>query len=398
MSTILVTTVRRNCPPNEPSGYLYAIDWEQRTVLRRAPMIDTPHRVHDPNARGGVRGAKGLTIHGSEVCIGNYSHVFRFDSQWRPLNAITHPSCASIHDIEHDGKSIWVASSRNDLVFQFDLAGKIRKFHDLRALSSANDELGWHPPLVLSERDVLTGRIDFTDPRTHDLETFDAAHINSLCVLANGDVLVSLGIVWGRLTTLFRIKKTLKQLNLWGAIVSANNALAKLLGLKSHTHSALVVQPAKARSAIVRLRTDGTRQLCLEVPGTAVPSHSLRLLADGTVLYLNTSAGEVVHFDPQGGKHGKGKLLSTTRVADGFLRGLSNLSSHTVVMGNKTELLSFDVSTRTVLERWNYTADPNESVFDIKLLPAGFALPPETLPALAEFTSAKSAPLVARAA
>lgn len=398
MSILLVTTVRRNCSSDEPSGYLYAIDWEKREVLRRAPMIDSPHRAHDPNARGGVRGAKGITIHGNEVCIGNYSHVFRFDSAWRPIGAITHPSCASIHDIEHDGRSIWVASSRNDLVFQFDLSGKILKCHDLRALSSANDDLGWKPPLVLSERDILTGKIDFTDPRTHDLETFDAAHVNSLCALPNGDVLVSLGIVWGRLTTLFRIKKALKQLKLWDVFVAVNQGVTKLLGLKSHTHSKLVVQPAKARSAIVRLRKDGTRQLCLEVPGTAVPSHSVRLLADGTVLYLNTSAGEVVHFDPQGNKNGTGKLISTTRVAEGFLRGMTNLSRFAVVMGNKTELLSFDVATRSVIERWNYTTDPNESVFDIKLLPAGFALPPEKLPALSAFTSPKVAPLQAKAA
>ncbi|MGE3314343.1 MAG: hypothetical protein AB7O26_04430 [Planctomycetaceae bacterium] len=385
MARLLVSTVRRHSPANEPSGFLYAIDWDRREILRRVPIIETLHRAHDPNARGGVRGAKGISVSGSEVCIANFSHILRFDSKWNPLGAITNRSCSSIHDIEHDGRSVWAASSRNDVIFQFDPAGRILAAHDMRAGSEANEALDWHPPLVLSRQDILNGTIDFTDPRTHDLETFDAAHVNSLCCLADGDILVSLGIVWGRLTTLFRLKKKLQKAGVWDAFVSVNKGLQKLLGLKALAHSQLVVQPAKARSAVVRIRKDGSRELCLEVPGTSVPSHSLRKLHDNTVLYLNTSAGDVVHFDPHGSAEGAGRLLATTHVGHGFLRGMASVSNCAVILGNKTELVHFDHAVRGVVDRFQYTSDPNESVFDIKVLPSGFALPPQVLPPLQSF-------------
>jgi len=390
MTVLLVTTVRRNCPPHEPSGYVYALDWAERRVLRRTPMIETLHRPHDPNTRGGVRGAKGIGLGAGDLFIANYSHVFRFSANWEPMGAFTHPSCASIHDIElHEG-GLWVTSSRNDLVFQFDLEGRMVRCLNLRDDSAAQRALRWRPPRLLSLQDVRAGAIDFRDPRTHDLETYDAAHVNSLCVLPNGDMLVSLGIVWGRMTTLFRAKKRLQKWHLWSSFVTLNQGLRKALRLKSPLHSQLVVQPAKARSGVVRVRPDGACSLCLEIPGVSVPSHSLRVHSDGTVLFLNTSAGAIVQFDPAG-RADQGTLLAATNVSGGFLRGLAHLSESVVVVGNKTELLSFDVARRQVVSRWTYTSDASESVFDVKVLPAHFALPPAQFPDAAAFEGSSHA-------
>jgi hypothetical protein len=161
--------------------------------------------------------------------------------------------------------------------------GKVLAAHDLRARSAANDALDWHPPVILSERDIRVGTIDFTDPRTHDLETYDAAHVNSLCSLPNGDVLVSLGIVWGRLTTLFRIKKVLMQAGVWNAFVSANKGVSKLFSLKSHAPRS-VIQPEHVQQWCES--KDGTRQLC------ASSRHCRRATvteAATAIAYLNTA-------------------------------------------------------------------------------------------------------------
>ena len=63
--------------------------------------------------------------------------------------------------------------------------------------SPATDALKWKPPILFGGDQIQEGVIDFRDPCTHEKETFDRAHINSVCVLPNGDMLVSMGFVLG---------------------------------------------------------------------------------------------------------------------------------------------------------------------------------------------------------
>jgi hypothetical protein len=47
-----------------------------------------------------------------------------------------------------------------------------------------------------------------------------------------------------------------------------------------------------------------------------------------------------------------------------------------LLLGSNGELLQFDLQHRQVVARLQLTGDPLESVYDIKLLPAQFSLPP----------------------
>lgn len=375
MTKLLVTTVRRNTPTGEASGHLYAIDLVRRQVLRKIPMIEPQHRALDPNARGGLRGGKGMFCLDNELLMGNFDTIFRFDPNWELKGAITHPSCAAIHDLVVCDDLVWVTSARNDSLVGFTLDGELKHVRYLREPSPALQDLGWKPPRLLSTHDLLHGTIDFRDPRTHEHTLYDAAHINSVCALPDGDLLVSLGIIWGRMTTLFHARTVLRKIGVWSVLMGANRLVRSTLGMGKRMHTDLVVQPMTARSAVLRIDRKGTASLCLQLKGVAVPSHSLRARPDGTVLYLNTYGGEVVQFDPQAGQ-----VLHSTKVTEGFLRGATELSEQTIVCGSKGEVLVFDVAARKVLDSFRYSQDTHESVFDIRVLPPHFALPPERLP------------------
>jgi hypothetical protein len=328
----------------------------------------------DTNPRGGMRGSRGISIGSDQIAIANASVIYLYNSQWNLRGIISHPSAAAIHDIHFQGSTLWATAARNDLLMQFDLSGKLLNHFYMRKPSPATRALKWQPRILLTPESVQQGAIEFRDPRTHDEETYDHAHANSICFLPNGDMLVSLGLVLNTsFSALLRIKARLVRAGVWPQLLAANRQIRSALRLKKNVHSDLVLQPARAKSAIFRIAPDGAHNLALALNGATVPSHSLLALPDETVIYLNTTAGSVVHFSP-----GTGQVLSESRITNGFLRGVTPLSDGKFLMGSKNEIITFDLGGLKVTDTYKITQDINESVYDIKVLPDTYDLPPES--------------------
>ncbi len=374
MTRLLVTTIRRHTPHTVPSGFIYLVDAEKGQVIKCCQMIEPAYREVDTNPRGGMRGSRGISFNGDQIALANASVIFRYDNHWNLQGIISHPSMAAIHDVMFQDASLWVASARNDLVFQFDAQGQpVRHFY-LREPSPANRRMEWKPSILLNAGDIRRGALEFRDPRTHDEETYDHAHVNSICILEDGSTLVSLGLVLSTsFSALLRIKSRLVKAGVWPKLLEINRNLRAFLQMKKNPHSDLVVQPARARSAIYRLAPDGAHSLVLALDGATVPSHSLMALPDQTAIYLNTTAGEVVHFSPK-----ERSVQSTTRITDGFLRGACQLPNGKLMLGSRRELLTFDLHNLQVLQNTYITEDTNESVYDIKILPDTFDNPPDS--------------------
>ena len=235
--------------------------------------------------------------------------------------------------------------------------------------------IGWRPTNLLSSEDIRNRTIDFRDPRTHDLETCDGAHVNSIAMRSDCEVFVSLGIIWtGKFRLLFRVKRLLKGVHLWQSIVVLNRAVRYLLKLRAPMHSELAFQPAMSKSVVIRTNLDGNWEPCFEVRNATTPSHSLLLMEDGKLIYLDTSAGKIVQIDSR-----TGRLIASTKVTDGFLRGSERLSERTIVVGSRGELITFDLNQCRVTNRLRLSDDPSESVFAIRVLPNHFAALPQTL-------------------
>jgi hypothetical protein len=374
MTTILATTVRRHTPYTESSGFIYAFDLEKKEVAKRCTMIEPPYRDKDTNPRGGLRGSRGIAVRDDQIAIANASMIVRFDPQWNILGLISTPSFAAVHDIVFDEDTLWVTAARIDVLMQVDLSGNLLRYYYLREPSPALKDLGWRPDLLIREADVRGERIEYRDSSTHEEEVYDRAHVNSVVVMPDGDLLVSLGMVLDtKFATLLRVKNRLLKAGIWPLLLAANRRLRGILGVKKNMHSDLVVQPARAQSAIIRISPDDKRELTLTLDDVTVPSHSLMQMPDGTIVYLNTTKGEVVHFEAS-----TGDVISITKVTDGFLRGVTLLPDSSLLLGSKGELLKYDLSTCQILDSFCITDDKNESVYDLMLLPSHYSLPPDS--------------------
>ncbi len=374
MTALLVSTVRRHTSATDPSGYLYVIDLDRKQAVQRSRIIEPPYHEFDTNLRGGMRGCKGIAIREDQVVISNYSVIFRYDPEWNLLGTFAHPSCAGIHDIMFQGETLWVTSARTDILMQFSFSGELLQHYYLREPSLALEDLRWKPTLLLQPDQILMGSINFLDPRTYDFGEYDRAHVNSICILSDGDLLVSLGLIVGTdFETLLRMKDRLIELGIWSQLMVVNRMIRSGLGIKKDKHADLIALPIRGKSAIIRIAREGSISLCLEIPKATVPGHSLLLLPNNTVIYLNTTEGTVINFDPE-----TCQVLSITRVGEGFLRGATLLDNHTLLLGDKQDLIMYDIRANQVVERIRITGDSKEAVYDIKVLPPHYDLPPNS--------------------
>jgi len=377
MPRLIISTTMRYVTPRQPSGYLYIYDLNDDSVLSRIKAIESPYRPVDPNPRGGLRGSKGIDCSGEHILISNPHSIFVFDPDWHLQRIVTHPSCAGIHEIMLDeDKHLWVTSTRNDVLFKFNLDGALLDFVSLRHNKDLMQALEMNRAPLLSAADIADGKLDFRDPRTHSQMKYDALHLNSIASYPEGGFLISLGLVVNqRYSIMMRIKEYLLNKNIWPWIVKINRFFRSTINGKSKKHSGMMFKPAVGKSAVVRLSEDGSAEPCLTIGGQHVPSHSIAVLNDETAFYLNSSEGSIIRFNIR-----EQRITSSQHITDQFLRGVFILNDRDILVGAQNALVRFDYRNNRVLRRNPLSQDQNEAIFEIKLLPDNFSLPPQDLP------------------
>ncbi len=374
MTRILVSTNHREVLNNAVSGWLYVVDVENRTVIKRCSGVEAPYRTHDTNPRGGMRGIRGIGFGQGELVISNYSSVLYFDRHWNLLRVLTHPSIAAIHEIYFAEDGVWVTSTANDVLAHFDADGNLNPLIYMRAQKPLMRKLGGPLKQVVRPKDLQVGKKDFRMRTYFNLDVYDRVHLNSVCQLPDGRLLLSLGLLVGDyFGFLMNIKTLMMKLKVWDFFLGINRAIRRLLRRDKQMLSDLVVQPAKGKSAIVSLDAGGNWQTHLVIDTAQNPSHSVRGLSDGTAVYLNTSHGEIIHFDLDG------RVISTTKVSEKFLRGLLELPDGHLALGSSNYLLIFDLKTCSIVDRIELSPEPLNSIFDIQIMPPDFDLPPDAL-------------------
>src|SRR5690606_17006254 len=96
---LLVTTILRHAPPGVPSGFASVLELPSGEIVSRSAAPDSPWRRRDPNPRGGLRGAKGISFCGERLALASTDCVYVFDRRWRLQRAISHPLAAGLHDV-----------------------------------------------------------------------------------------------------------------------------------------------------------------------------------------------------------------------------------------------------------------------------------------------------------
>ncbi len=325
MHRVLVTTITRECAVQETSGYLYVVDVDDAVVLARCPMVEAPLRELDLNPRGGMRGGRGVAVDGDEIYIANFSAVYRFDAQWRCLNVLNHPACADIHDIAiHDG-FVWVTSTRNDLLLQFQPDGRLANCLNVRTLEPVQEFMDQAEIRFPNEAGMLEA--DLRDPRSHDSALSDGTHLNGIAFDASGKMVLSLGRI------------------------EANG----------HSHSMLISSNG----------AQGWDSLAFE--NANVPRHNV-LLSDEFLIHNDTPSGEIVLIDAL-----SGEVRERIAVGDRYLRGLLQLDDGRLVVGAQNQLVVVSLHQADSRREIYLSSDTRESVHSIAELPMTIGLPPVAL-------------------
>lgn len=104
-------------------GSLFKLDWENKSIIREVPIVPTdPKLDHDPNARGNVRGCRGIRVAGDDVIASDYHTLNIFDRDLNRKRTVSHGLMAGLHEIDIAGSSVWVTSTTLDAVLKYNLA------------------------------------------------------------------------------------------------------------------------------------------------------------------------------------------------------------------------------------------------------------------------------------
>ena len=93
-------TVIRAAPVSE-GGSLYKLNWDRKEITREVPIAPTEPRLdHDPNARGNVRGVRGICVHNDEVFVADYHTINVFDRDLKLKRKLSHGLMVGLHETQ----------------------------------------------------------------------------------------------------------------------------------------------------------------------------------------------------------------------------------------------------------------------------------------------------------
>lgn len=370
---VLITTIIREAPTGSQSGKLYLYDPEEQKVVRESAFPESDYIDLNDNPRGGLRGVWGMSSFGGKLAIANSNTVFIFNTKWKLLHKIIHPCVSRVHDVYLEENSIWVTSSKNDLLVQLDFDNRILSYVDTRTLQSVTKIKAWRPKVFLTRKEILNRSNNYRDPRTLSEAYSDSAHLNSVLRLKDGRIFISLGLQ-KRTSQYFlgNLKISLQKSRLWKGVLCLDRVVKKAFFSKEgQNRESLFLVISHGFSTIISLGENTMPEVILTLPGTTHPAHSIRQLSDGNVIYLCTTTGELILLDPA-----DGRILNKWQIGERYLRGACELPDHSALLGDHCDVVRFNPTSQKVESRVTITENRKEAIYDIHPLPVGFSLPP----------------------
>lgn len=108
--------------PVDQGGSLFKLDWDRKTIIRKTPIVPAEPSVdHDPNARGNVRGCRGIDIINDQIIAADYHSLNFYDRDLNLKRKMTHGLMVGLHEIQVVNSSIWVTSTTLDAALKYRL-------------------------------------------------------------------------------------------------------------------------------------------------------------------------------------------------------------------------------------------------------------------------------------
>lgn len=212
-------TVARSAPVSE-GGSLFKLDWSRKEILREVLTVPADPSVHhDPNARGNVRGCRGVCMVNDELIAADYHSLNVFDRDLNFKRKISHGLMVGLHESHIAGSSIWVTSTTLDAALKFSLAdGSLEESYWPREMPEFQKSLGVNPLPVDKNID---NRLNFLEEASFRGESH--LHLNAVCEFR------------GEVYALFHARCIVANLNT-GAIVIQDKNL-------KHAHNLIMEEP-----------------------------------------------------------------------------------------------------------------------------------------------------------
>lgn len=176
-------TIVRGGPVRE-GGSLFRLNWEDKTIIREAPIVPADPSVdHDPNARGNVRGCRGIQVSGDQVIAADYHSLHFFDRDLNFQRKVSNGLMVGLHEIQRQGDSVWVTSTTIDAALKCRLAdGALEAQFWPREMPNLQDAIGTEPLAIDKQADnraLFLENDSFRGP--------GHLHLNAVCEF-NGEV------------------------------------------------------------------------------------------------------------------------------------------------------------------------------------------------------------------
>lgn len=357
---LLITTVVRYADLAQDSGFVYVLELETGRVLMRSPMPESLYRANDPNPRGGLRGARGVSVFGDRLVLANTERLLIFDENWQPVSQITHPLMGGVHDIWAEEHGIWVTCTNADLLLKVSWTGEVLADWSWRSDAALAASLG------LAGASLVDYDLDYRDPETMRDGVRNGAHLNGVARNPAG-----LLLSFGRILSPTRYRQA--------RIQSVVGKIAKKIGVKRRKNRAHALTPQPvgliegSSAGLVLLREDGQTTLLSHTPNTRVPNHNV-LQAGEHLLYNDSNGSRLVALPWLGNGAPKAIVIPGE---PGFARGLAQLDSERFLVGSQAPAAVYEanVPTQQVTRRYLWESKPHETVYGLCLLPDHFSDP-----------------------
>lgn len=170
-------TVIRAAPVSQ-AGSLLKLDWERKSIIREVPIVPAdPPVKHDPNARGNVRGCRGIAIVDGQIIAADYHSLHFYDQDLALQRRLTHGLMVGLHEIQVAGSSVWVAATTVDAALKFSIeSGTLETSYWPREMPAFQSALNLEP---LAIDKSIDNRLNYLD--SSSFRGASHLHLNAVC-------------------------------------------------------------------------------------------------------------------------------------------------------------------------------------------------------------------------
>ncbi len=359
MTLVAVTSQVRFAGQAIYSGFFRVLDLDTGETIVTEPVPESPWRSVDPNPRGGLRGAKGISVCGERMIVGNSDTIFVLDPRWRISSSFTHPFAGSLHDVLAEDDAIWITCTNADLLLKVDWEG-----NELGRWSWRTDG-GLLRAFGFRSLPAFEPRIDYRDPKDLQGGVHNVVHLNGIARSDEG-----LLLSFGRVLSPAEVRR--RRLRAVAGRVAGRFGVTRPFPTKPVPVPTTFL-PGSSSAVVLLRELEAPAEVLVHVKDVVVPNHNV-LAVEDRIVYADSNGSRVVSVDRATGAE---RAAVTVPGEPAFARGLARLERDTYLVGSQRPLAvhAVDLARGDVVASYPLEGGDTETVYAVALVPPTFTRP-----------------------